>query len=213
VAAVKEGRGIFENIRKFVWYLLSANVGEILTMLFAIILNMPLPLLPIQILWVNLVTDGLPALALSVEPVEKDVMKKPPRRKEEGIINRNIINSMFFIGIIMAAVSLFLFTVGMKDSIEKGRTFAFSALALLEMYHVFNCKSENRSVFSAGIFSNIYLILSVALTIFLQLIVIYNPIMQEIFHTVPLSGQELFYLFALSSLPLWFMEIKKALKI
>jgi Ca2+-transporting ATPase len=213
VAAVKEGRGIFENIRKFVWYLLSANVGEIFTMFFAIILNMPLPLLPIQILWVNLVTDGLPALALSVEPVEKDVMKKPPRRKEEGIINRNIINSMIFIGVIMAAVSLFLFTVGMKDSIEKGRTFAFSALAFLEMYHVFNCRSENRSTFSVGIFSNVYLVLSVAFTVLLQLMVIYNPILQKIFYTVPLSGQELFYLFALSSLPLWFMEIKKALKI
>lgn len=213
VAAVEEGRGIFENIRKFVWYLLSANVGEILTMFFAIILRMPLPLLPIQILWVNLVTDGLPALALSAEPIEKDVMKKPPRRKEEGIINRNIMISMILIGMIMAAVSLFLFTVGMKDSLEKGRTFAFSALAFLEMYHVFNCKSEHRSVFAAGIFSNMYLILSVAFTVMLQLFVIYNPIMQKIFYTVPLSGIELFYLFALSSLPLLFMEAKKALKI
>jgi len=213
VAAVKEGRGIFENIRKFVWYLLSANVGEILTMFFAILMNMPLPLLPIQILWVNLVTDGLPALALSMEPVEKDVMKKPPRKKEEGIINKNIINSMVFIGVIMAAVTLFLFAFGMKDSLAKGRTFAFSALAILEMYHVFNCKSENRSIFSVGIFSNMYLVLSVALTIVLQLLVIYNPILQKIFYTVPLSGRELIYLFALSSLPLLFMEAKKALKI
>jgi Ca2+-transporting ATPase len=120
---------------------------------------------------------------------------------------------MFFIGIIMAAVSLFLFTVGMKDSIEKGRTFAFSALAILEMYHVFNCRSENRSIFSIGIFSNVYLLLSVVFTVLLQLMVIYNPILQKIFYTVPLSGLELFYLFALSSLPLWFMEIKKAFKI
>ncbi len=213
VAAVEEGRGIFENIREFVWYLLSANVGEILTMFFAIILGMPLPLLPIQILWVNLVTDGLPALALSAEPIEKDVMKKPPRRKEEGIINKNILVSMILIGMIMAAVSLFLFTIGMKESLEKGRTFAFSALAFLEMYHVFNCKSEHRSVFAAGIFSNKYLVLSVAFTVILQLFVIYNPIMQKIFYTVPLSGMELFYLFALSSLPLLFMEAKKALKI
>jgi Ca2+-transporting ATPase len=182
-------------------------------MFFAILLNMPLPLLPIQILWVNLVTDGFPALALSVEPVEADVMKKPPRRKEEGIINRDIITSMVFIGIIMAAVSLFLFTVGMKDSIEKGRTFAFSALAFLEMYHVFNCRSEKRSIFSVGIFSNVYLVLSVTFTVLLQLMVIYNPFLQKIFYTVPLSGQELFYLFALSSLPLIFMEAKKALKI
>ncbi len=213
VAAVKEGRGIFENIRKFVWYLLSANVGEILTMLFAILLNFPLPLLPIQILWVNLVTDGLPALALSAEPIEGDVMRKPPRRKEEGIINKNIIVSMVFIGLIIAAVSLFLFTVGMRDSVAKGRTLAFSALALLEMYHVFNCKSETASVFKVGIFSNMYLVLSVALTVLLQLMVIYVPMLQKIFYTVPLSGWELFYLFALSSLPLWFMEVKKAMKL
>lgn len=211
VAAIQEGRGIFENIRKFVWYLLSSNVGEILTMFFAIILNMPLPLLPIQILWVNLVTDGLPALALSAEPVEKDVMRKPPRKKEEGIINRNIISSMFYIGIIMSAVTLFLFAFGMKDSLAKGRTFAFSALAILEMYHVFNCKSEQRSIFSVGIFSNMYLVLSVILTVLMQLLVIYNPILQGIFYTVPLSGLELFYLFALSSLPVWFTEVKKAL--
>lgn len=213
VAAVMEGRGIFENIRKFVWYLLSANTGEILTMFFAIIMNLPLPLLPIQILWVNLVTDGLPALALSAEPLEKDVMSKPPRKKEENIINRNIINSMVFIGIIMAAVTLFLFMLGMKDSLAKGRTFAFSSLAILEMYHVFNCKSEKSSVFTVAIFSNMYLVLSVAITIILQLLVIYNPVLQKIFYTVPLSGMELFYLFALSSLPLLFMEAKKALKL
>lgn len=212
VAAVEEGRGIFENIRKFVWYLLSANVGEILTMFFAIILRLPLPLLPIQILWVNLVTDGLPALALSAEPIEKDVMQKPPRKKEEGILNRNIVTSMVYIGIIMAAVSIFLFLLGMKESVAKGRTLAFSALALLEMYHVFNCKSENKSVFKAGIFSNKFLILAVLSTVISQLAVIYLPVMQGIFNTVPLSGRELFYLFTLSSLPVLFMEIKKAVK-
>jgi len=210
VEAVREGRGIFENIRKFVWYLLSANVGEILTMFFAIILRMPLPLLPIQILWVNLVTDGLPALALSAEPIESDVMKAPPRKKEEGIINKSIIISMFMVGISMAVVTLILFNIGLKDSLLKGRTFAFSALAMLEMYHVFNCKSEKLSVFKTGIFSNIYLILSVALTIILQLLVIYNPVLQKIFRTVPLSGAELMLLFALSSTPLILIEIKKA---
>jgi Ca2+-transporting ATPase len=210
VAAVREGRGIFENIRKFIWYLLSANTGEIFTMFFAILLNFPLPLLPIQILWVNLVTDGFPALALSAEPIEKDIMKKPPRKRDEGIMNREMLNSMMVIGIIMAAVTLFLFSLGMRDSLAKGRTFAFSALAILEMYHVFNCKSEKASVFSVGIFSNIYLVLSVVLTVVLQLLVIYNPVFQKIFNTVSLSGMELFYLFALSSAPLVYMEIKKA---
>jgi len=211
VEAVREGRGIFENIRKFVWYLLSANVGEILTMFFAIIMRLPLPLLPIQILWVNLVTDGLPALALSAEPIEEDVMKRPPRKKDEGIINGNIIFSMITVGVLMGVVSIYLFLMGANESLAKGRTFAFSALALLEMYHVFNCKSEKKSLFTVGIFSNMYLVAAVALTVLLQMAVIYVPFMQAIFNTVPLSGRELVYLFSLSSLPLLFMEAKKLL--
>jgi Ca2+-transporting ATPase len=182
-------------------------------MLFAILIRLPLPLLPIQILWVNLVTDGLPALALSAEPIEEDVMKMPPRPKNEGIINRNIIISMVFIGLIMAAVTLSLFVLGARDSLEKGRTFAFSALSILEMYHVFNCKSEKRSIFSVGLFNNMFLVSSVLLTVVLQLMVIYVPLLQRIFHTVALSGGELLLLFALCSLPVFFMEIKKALKI
>ncbi len=209
VAAVEEGRGIFENIRKFVWYLLSANVGEICTMFFAILLRMPLPLLPIHILWVNLVTDGLPALALSAEPIEKDVMKRPPRKKSEGIINSNIVTSMLFIGVLMGIVSLFLFNLGAEESLAKGRTMAFSALALLEMFHVFNCKSENRSLFKVGIFSNIYLVLAVASTVLIQMLVIYVPQLQKIFNTVALSGSDLIWLFALSSLPVWVVEMKK----
>ena len=210
VAAVREGRGIFENIRKFVWYLLSANVGEILTMFFAIIMRLPLPLLPIQILWVNLVTDGLPALALSMEPIEEDVMKRPPRKRTEGIINRNIIISMLYVGTIMGAVSVFLFLMGMNSSLAKGRTLAFSALALLEMYHVFNCRSEDRSVFQVGLFSNLYLIIAVIFTVILQLFVVYHPLLQKIFNTVPLSATELVYLFLFSSLPLVFVELRKA---
>jgi Ca2+-transporting ATPase len=120
---------------------------------------------------------------------------------------------MLFIGVIMAAVSIFLFVLGMQESLAKGRTLAFSALALLELAHVFNCKSENRSIFSVGLFSNIYLLVSVVLTIVIQLFVIYNPVMQKIFYTVPLSGIELVYLFGLSSLPIAFMEIKKLARI
>ncbi len=128
-------------------------------------------------------------------------------------MNKDMLISMMVIGIIMTVVTLFLFSMGMRDSLAKGRTLAFSALAILEMYHVFNCKSEKASVFSAGIFSNMYLVLSVILTVVLQLLVIYNPVFQKIFDTVSLSGKELFYLFALSSAPLVYMEIKKALKI
>jgi P-type Ca2+ transporter type 2C len=212
VKAVEEGRGIFENIRKFVWYLLSANIGEICTMFFAIILRWPLPLLPIQILWVNLVTDGFPALALSMEPIEKDVMKRKPRKREEGMIDNNIIVSMVLIGVIMGVVTLILFAMGARDSIDKGRTMAFTALAILEMYHVFNCRSERKSIFAMDPFSNMYLVASVALTVALQIFIIYDPFFQRVFNLVPLNGPELFWVFALSSLPVWAIEIKKALE-
>jgi P-type Ca2+ transporter type 2C len=210
VAAVEEGRGIFENIRKFVWYLLSANVGEICTMLFAIVLRWPLPLLPIQILWVNLVTDGLPALALSVEPIEKDVMKRKPRKRKEGIMDINIIVSMVLVGGIMGVVTLVLFAMGLKENIATARTMAFTALTILEMYHVFNCRSESRSIFTMNPFSNIYLLLSVIVTVGLQVFIIYNPFCQKVFDLAPLSMSQILWVFVLSSAPIWVIEIKKA---
>ncbi|MFH0887213.1 MAG: cation-translocating P-type ATPase, partial [bacterium] len=177
VAAIEEGRGIFENIRKFVRYMLSTNMGELLTMFFSILIGFPLPLVPVQVLWINLVTDGLPALALAVEPLEEDLMNRPPRNPKAGVLNSNMVIGMVLIGSLMAAITLFLFwwRLDVTADINKARTVAFSVLALLQMAHVLNCRSDTRSVFELGLFSNKYLNWAIITTILLQLMVIYFP--------------------------------------
>jgi Ca2+-transporting ATPase len=209
VGAVEEGRGIYDNILKFVRYILSTNSGEIFTMFFSVLLQFPLPLLPIQILWVNLVTDGLPALALTMEPVEKDIMARPPRKPNESITGHGLLWSMLGIGMLMAVVTLFLFKVGNGSSLEKGRTMAFSALSFLQMAHVLNCKSLDKSIFKVGIFSNLYLIGAILLTILLQVMVVQMPLFHKIFYTANLSWQEWLLISALSLAPIFLVEARK----
>jgi len=209
VSAVKEGRGIFNNIQKFIWYLLSANTGEIITMFFSIILALPLPLIPIQILWVNLITDGLPALALSAEPIEGDVMEQHPRKMSEGVLNANIIVSMIIVGIAMAFSVLLLFKLGLGESLVKARTFAFTTLAMLEMTHVLNCRSETRSIFRIPLLSNLYLILAILTTILLQALVVYVPFFQGIFGTTALNLGEIGLIILLSLSPIVAVELQK----
>jgi Ca2+-transporting ATPase len=179
VAAVEEGRGIYDNIRKFIRYLLSCNVGEVLTMFFAALLALPLPLLPIQILWVNLVTDGLPAMALGVDNIDRDIMLRKPRHPKESIFSqglwRKIINRGLQIG--LGTLVVFVLANYLSDgNITLARTMAFATLVFSQLFHVFDCKSERHSVFEIGIFSNIYLVLAVACSIFMQLAVIYFPL-------------------------------------
>jgi Ca2+-transporting ATPase len=213
VGAVEEGRGIYDNILKFVRYILTTNSGEIFTMFFSIILRFPLPLLPIQILWVNLVTDGLPALALTMEPIEKDIMSRPPRKPDESITGHGLLWSMVGIGILMAIVTLGLFKFGMGLSLEKARTMAFSVLALLQMAHVLNCKSLDKSLFRIGIFSNLYLIGAIFLTLVLQLAVVQMPLLQKIFNTAALSWQEWLLTIGLSLMPVVAVEFRKRLAV
>jgi Ca2+-transporting ATPase len=209
VGAVEEGRGIYDNIMKFVRYLLSANSGEILTLFFSIILRFPLPLLPIQILWINLVTDGLPALALSVEPIEKDVMLRRPRRPDDKIAGRDLLLSMLGIGLLMAAVTLFLFKFGLNSSLAKAQTMAFCALSFMEMAHVLNCKSLDRSIFKVGLFSNLYLIGAIISTVILQYMVVEIPWLQPIFKTASLNWQEWLLVTLLSLTPILAVELRK----
>lgn len=211
VGAVEEGRGIYDNILKFVRYILTTNSGEIFTMFFSIILRFPLPLLPIQILWVNLVTDGLPALALTMEPIERDIMSRPPRKPDESITGQGLLWSMVGIGLLMAIVTLGLFKFGMGLSLEKARTMAFSALALLQMAHVLNCKSLDKSIFRIGIFSNWYLIGAILSTLILQLAVVQLPLLQRIFYTAALSWQEWLLTIGLSLMPVVAVEFRKRL--
>jgi P-type Ca2+ transporter type 2C len=202
-AAIKEGRNIYENIRKFIRYMLASNVGEILVMLFAMILGLPLPLVPIQILWVNLVTDGLPAMALGVDNAESNVMKRDPRSPNEGVFSRGlgwkIISRGFLIGVVSLAAFIIVYS-NQPNNLMYAQTVAFATLVMAQLIHVFDCRSE-RSVYHRNPFENIYLVLAVLSSVALLLVVIYYPPLQPIFHTVALLGRDWLLILGLASLP------------
>jgi len=189
VAAVEEGRGIYDNIRKFIRYLLSCNLGEVLTMFIASIVGLPLPLLPVQILWVNLVTDGLPAMALGVDPNDRTIMNRQPRNPRESVFSRGltykIITRGFQIG--LSTVLVFAAIYYLKNDLPLARTMAFCTLVFTQMFHVFDCRSEVDSIFKIGFFKNKYLVAATSCSIFMQLLVVYHPFMRETFATVPLD--------------------------
>jgi P-type Ca2+ transporter type 2C len=214
VAAVEEGRGIYDNIRKFIHFLLSCNLGEILVMFTAALLGYPVPLLPIQILWVNLVTDGLPALALGVDPVDKNIMERPPRKPDEPVVTGARGWLIGLQGVMIAACSLgaFLFVLLYeKEGLEIARTAALATLACSQLFHAFNCRSMRESLFKLRILSNPQLVGAVALSFMLQMAVIYVPFLQPIFKTTALSLIDLGAIMVFSTLPLWIMEVVKAL--
>ncbi len=188
VNAVEEGRGIFDNIRKFVNYLLSSNLGEILVIFLATIMGMPLPLTAIQILWVNLVTDGLPAVALSFDPREKGIMKQKPRKKGEGIINRKLAVNIIVLGTLIGIGTLILFWLYISGrytdpaAVMKAQTIAFTALVVFEVVRLQLIRDE----YKLGVFSNKLLVGAVGLSLALQLLVIYTPL-NKVFKVVPLG--------------------------
>jgi len=190
VAAVEEGRAIYDNIRKFIRYLLSCNVGEVLTMFFASLLGLPLPLLPIQILWVNLVTDGLPAMALGVDSADPDIMYRKPRHPKESIFAYGLARRIAVRGTLIGVGTLLVFIVGFYISnrnLDTARTMAFTTLVFSQLFHVFDCRSERYSIFEIGLFSNPFLVGAVSCSVLMHLMVIYLPFFQPIFKTTPLS--------------------------
>lgn len=202
-AAIQEGRNIYENIRKFIRYLLASNVGEILVMFFAMLLALPLPLVPVQILWVNLVTDGLPAMALGLDKPEGNVMQRAPRNPREGVFARGLGFKIITRGILIGIVTLAAFMVtyhNNPDHLVHGQTVAFTTLVMAQLIHVFDCRSED-SVFSRNPFENIYLIWAVLSSILLLLIVIYLEPLQPIFHTTFLGLHDWLLIIFLSALP------------
>ncbi|WP_121639930.1 calcium-translocating P-type ATPase, SERCA-type [Virgibacillus sp. Bac330] len=202
-AAIEEGRTIYENIRKFIRYLLASNVGEILVMLFAMLLSLPLPLVPVQILWVNLVTDGLPAMALGMDKAEGDVMKKHPRSIDEGVFARGLGYKIISRGIVIGAVTLIGFIIAYQNDpthLTYAQTIAFTTLVMAQLIHVFDCRSE-RSIFARNPFENMYLVLAVLSSLVLLLVVIYWTPLQPIFHTVSLNLRDWALILALSALP------------
>ncbi|GAB7388075.1 calcium-translocating P-type ATPase, SERCA-type [Bacillaceae bacterium] len=202
-AAIEEGRCIYDNIRKFIRYLLASNVGEILVMFFAMMAGMPLPLVPIQILWVNLVTDGLPAMALGVDPPEEDTMRRPPRPSKESIFARGlgwkIVSRGFLIGLSTLAV-FWLADPLEPENLRKAQTMAFATLVMAQLIHVFDCRSE-KSVFHRNPLQNKYLLLAVLSSVFLLLGVIYGESLQPVFKTVDLSLAEWSIILVFASVP------------
>ncbi len=191
VAAVEEGRVIYDNIRKFIRYLLATNSGEIWTMLLSPFLGMPLPLLPLQILWMNLVTDGPPALALSVEPAERATMSRPPRAPQESLFARGLGAHVIWVGLLMGALTLGLGYGAWVRGDAAWQTMVFTALVLEQMAHVLAIRSESESLVRVGLLSNKPLLGAVALTVALQLGLIYLPFAQTIFSTHALTASEL----------------------
>ena len=189
VAAVEEGRGIYDNIRKFIRYLLSCNLGEVLTMFLAALVALPLPLLPIQILWVNLVTDGLPAMALGVDRAEPDIMRRKPRKPDESIFAGGLARKILIRGTIIGLGTLLVFIIGLWYGVGllAARTMAFTTLVFSQLFHVFDCKSEKRGIFEVGLFSNPLLVIAVIISALMQISVIYLPFFQAIFKTTALD--------------------------
>ncbi|WML39037.1 calcium-translocating P-type ATPase, SERCA-type [Neobacillus sp. OS1-2] len=202
-AAIKEGRNIYENIRKFVRYLLASNVGEILVMLFAMLLALPLPLVPIQILWVNLVTDGLPAMALGLDRPEENVMKRGPRSPSEGVFSRGLGWKVVSRGFLIGIVTLLAFIIVYQNDqsqLPYAQTVAFATLVMAQLIHVFDCRSE-KSVLSRNPFGNKYLVWAVLSSLALMLAVIYYPPLQPVFHTLPITIKDWLLIIGLSSIP------------
>jgi P-type Ca2+ transporter type 2C len=226
VAAVEEGRAVYANIRKFLRYLLSTNVGEVMTMFFGVLLadlvgltggerGLVLPLLATQILWINLVTDGAPALALGVEPPDVDVMKRSPRPRSEGVITRSMWKGILWVGAVMAAGTLFVLDASLPGGLVEGagglryaQTMAFTTLVLFSLFTVFTARSDEQSAF-AGLFSNRWLWAAVLLSLALQAAVVYVPFLQKAFSTVPLRAVDWLRCLVVASSVLWLSELRK----
>ncbi|MEE7627411.1 cation-translocating P-type ATPase [Methylobacter sp. Wu8] len=212
VTAVREGRRIFDNIRKFIKYAMTCNSAEIWTLFLAPFLGLPIPLLPIHILWINLVTDGLPGLALAVEPEERGIMERPPRGPQESIFAQGMWQHILWIGLLMGGVSLFAQGWAYSTGSARWQSMVFTVLALSQMGHVLAIRSERESLFSQGLFSNMPLLGSVLLTFCLQMAVLYVPVLQPIFKTEALSLDELLLCLALSSVVFFVVEVEKWLR-
>ncbi len=190
VRAIEEGRAIYDNIRKFIRYLLSCNVGEVLVMFLAAFMGLPLPLLPIQILFVNLVTDGLPAMALGIDPPSPGVMDRPPRPPSESIFARGLGTKIAFRGILIGVSTLAVFALSMGPlgmGLREARSMALATLILSQLFHVFDARAEDRSFLEVGLFSNPWAVLAVLSSIAMLLAVVYVPWLSQLFKTDPLA--------------------------
>ena len=212
VNAVEEGRIVYDNIRKFIKYTLTSNAGEIWVMLIGPLLGMPLPLLPLQILWINLVTDGLPGLALAVEPAERNTMRRAPHPPDEGIFGRGMARDILWIGLLMGCLSLFIGYVYWDPAHSQDpywRTMLFTVLTLSQMGNALAIRSERDSLFTIGLLSNRFMLASVLFTLALQIAVIYMPFFQSFLGTTALAPRDLAICMVLSTAIFWAVELVK----
>ncbi len=210
IAAIEEGRKIYNNIRKFIRYLLSCNIGELIAIFMGIVMGLPLPLIPIQILWVNLVTDGLPALALGMDEDTDQVMEKEPRDPGESIFARGMKGRIISQGILIGFNTIIAFLLGlykMGGTMHIARTMAFSTLVFSQLFFVFSCRSEEKPFWYDSLFSSIYLFGAVSISVIMQLAVIYHPFFNEIFKTTILNSQQWSLVLILSIWSTIIMEI------
>lgn len=212
VKAVKEGRRIYDNIRKFIRYVLTGNSAEIWTIFLAPFFGLPVPLLPIHLLWINLVTDGLPGLSLAAEPAEKNIMQRPPRNPAENIFADGLGVHVIWVGLLLAALTISTQAYAIFVDDAHWQTMVFTVLCLGQLMHVMAIRSEFHSIFSIGIFSNPRLIVTVVLTFILQLLIIYLPLFNAIFKTRPLTLKELLYCIGTSFIVFIAVEIEKIIR-
>jgi Ca2+-transporting ATPase len=226
VAAIEEGRSIFANIRKFLVFLLSSNIGEVMTMFFGVLLanflglkagenGLVLPLLATQILWINFVTDGAPALALGVDPADPTVMENPPRPGSEKVITGRMWAGILFVGAVMAAATLSMLDAGLPGGLidrpgnmRYAQTLAFTTLVLLQLFNIFNCRSDEQSAFVKP-FSNRRLLVAIGASLLLQAVAVYVPVMQKAFSTTALTWNDWLLCAGVASSVLWLRELSK----
>jgi Ca2+-transporting ATPase len=212
VIAVKHGRKIFDNILKFIKYIMTGNSGEIWAIFLAPFFGLPIPLLAIHILWINLITDGLPGLALASEPAETDIMKRPPRKPNENIFAGGMAVHILWVGFLMGIITLGMQAWAIHSQNGHWQTMAFTVLCFSQLGHVMAIRSDWKSIFQTGIFSNKSMLGALSITIALQLILIYVPFCNTIFRTQPLTFYELAITFAVSSIVFWAVEMEKWIK-
>lgn len=209
VEAVKTGRHIYANIKKAIHFLIATNIGEIVAIFFGLLLGLETPLLAIQLLWINLVTDSFPAIALGMEPAEKDIMNRKPNDSKKSIFADGLWEKIFVEGFMIGILTLFAFSLGNKlYGLQVGRTMAFISLSMLELVHSFNVRSEE-SLFKAGLLKNKYLIGAFLIGTILQVGVVIIPKIADIFDVVPLNNKQWIYTAIISILPLVIVEIQK----
>ena len=209
VAAIREGRRIFDNIRKFIKFVMTGNSGEIWALFLAPFFGLPIPLLPIHILWVNLVTDGLPGIALIMEKEEKGIMQRPPRPPQENVFAHGLWQHIVWVGLLIGILCLFTQVIALQFELVHWQTMVFTVLTFSQMAHVLAIRSERESLLTQGLFTNKALLAAVILTFVLQLVLIYLPAANVIFKTQALSFTEMAFCLCVSSVIFAAVEIEK----